>query len=446
MILRNITVLLVLPVLGASAALCQYWSQPAPIRLHPLAVATLEKQERTQAGAKPRIDLTSQTAGLVDPADSLEPAGSEHVPNYVKAFASRPGAPAAFAHVVRTFLYGGLVQPEVKLGMALRIAQLNSNPYLAAHAERLLRSTDDGKTLLAAIAADKIASLPIEQRLALKYADELSPEFGGVDDATFREVRGYYNDSQIVELTLTVCFFNYFTRLAEGLNLPVEEWVLNTPAHPDVPAFHPYAGRVPFLTDAHLAMLNWDQDAPMKEMAERTKAGMGMYLPNSERTMLWSPNFPQAWWAFNSIASKTPSTLPRAIRSYVTFAVATSNGCRYCTLHTLLGLRHAGVDPAKLLAMKKDDSQLSPEELTAVQFARKLTRRPGTITEDDWSKLTAAFGESGAQDILLGACGMNYLNRFNDAMHSPSEDNAIQTYREVYGADWTPTPVSALAK
>jgi AhpD family alkylhydroperoxidase len=446
MILRNITVLLVPSVFCASAALCQYWSQPAPIRLHPIAVATLEKQETTQVGAKPRIDLNSPTAGLVDPADSLEPAGSENVPNYVKAFAARPGASAAFAHVVRTFLYGGLVQPEVKLGMALRVAQLNANPYLAAHAARLLRSTDEGKIILAAVAADKITSLSIEERLALKYADELSPEFGGVDDATFREVRGYYNDSQIVELTLAVCFFNYFTRLAEGLNLPVEEWVLNTPAHPNVTAFHPYAGRIPYLTDEHLALLNWDQDVPMKEMAERTKAGMGMYLPNSERTMLWAPNFPQAWWAFTSIASKTPSTLPRAIRSYVTFAVATSNGCRYCTLHTLLGLRHAGVDPAKLLAMKKDDSQLSPDELTAVQFARKLTRRPGTLTDEDWSKLTTAFGETGAQDILLGVCGMNYLNRFNDAMHSPSEDNAIQTYREVYGGDWTPTPVSALTK
>jgi AhpD family alkylhydroperoxidase len=409
-------------------------------------VATLHKQERAQAEAKPRIGLSASGTGLLDPGDSLEPAGSENVPNYVKAFASRPGAPAAFAHVVRTFLYGGLVQPEVKLGMALRVAQLNANPYLAAHAERLLRSTEEGKKVLAAITSEKTVTLPIEQRLALKYADELSPEFGGVDDATFREIRGYYNDSQIVELTLTVCFFNYFTRLAEGLNLPVEGWVLDTPAHPDVPAFHPYAGRVPFLTDAHLALLNWDQDAPMKEMAERTKSGMGMYLPNSERTMLWSPNFPQAWWAFNSVAGKTPSTLPRAIRSYVTFAVATSNGCRYCTLHTLLGLRHAGVDPAKLLAMKKDDSQLSPEDLTAVQFTRKLTRRPGTITDADWLKLTAAFGENGAQDILLAACGMNYLNRFNDAMHSPSEDNAIQTYREVYGSDWTPTPVSALAK
>jgi len=160
MILRNISVLL-----------CPQSSAPPPrsastgrnrrlYGFHPVAVATLEKQERAQAKATARIDLSSSGAGLVDPADNLEPAGSENVPNYVKAFASRPGAPGAFAHVVRTFLYGGLVQPEVKLGMALRVAQLNSNPYLAAHAERLLRSTDDGKSILAAIAADKTTSLP----------------------------------------------------------------------------------------------------------------------------------------------------------------------------------------------------------------------------------------------------------------------------------------------
>ncbi len=446
MILRTVSTLLVTAFLGAPAVLCQYWSQPPATRLHPQTLATLKRQELTLAKATPRIDLSASSVSLIDPADNLEPAGNENVPNYVKAFASRPGAPAAFAHVVKTFLYGGLVEPEVKLGIALRIAQWNSNPYLAAHAERLLHSTEQGNGILAAIAQNKIISLPIAERLALKYADELSTEFGGVDEGTFREVRGYYNDSQIVELTLTVCFFNYFTRLAEALNLPVERWVLDTQAHPDFPAFHPYAGRIPFLTDAHLALLNWDQDAPMKEMAERTKAGMGMYLPNSERTMLWSPNLPEVWWAFNSVVSSTPSPLPRAIRSYVTFADATSTGSRSCPLHTLLGLRHAGVDPAKLLAMKKDDSQLSPEELTAVQFARKITRRPGTITDADWSKLTTTFGERGAQDILLGACGMNYLNRFNDAMHSPSEDNAIQTYREVYGSDCTPTPVSAVAK
>ena len=130
----------------------------------------------------------------------------------------------------------------------------------------------------------------------------------------------------------------------------------------------------------------------------------------------------------------------------MTFAVATSNGCRYCTLHTLLGLRRAGVDPAKLVALKMDDSRLSPEELLAVQFARKLTRSPGTITDEDWSCLTKTFTDQGALDILLGACGMNYLNRFNDAMHSPSEDVPIANYLEVYGESWAPTPVSALAK
>jgi AhpD family alkylhydroperoxidase len=435
MILRNASALLVTVLLGAPAAFCQYWSQPEPIRLRPVSVAILEKQERTQAQAKPRIDLSPSGAGLIDFGDSLEPAGSENVPNYVKAFASRPGAPAAFAHAVRAFLYGGLVQPEVKLGMALRVAQLNGNPYVAAHVERLLRSTEEGKKVLLAIRAEKISVLPIEQRLALKYADELSPEFGGVDDATFREVRGYYNDSQIIELTETVGFFNYFTRLAEGLNLPIEAWVLDTPAHPDVPAFHPYAGRVPFLTDEHLARIN--EYLPSTEGTNRW---------NSERTQLWEPDLPEIWWAFGKIVSKTPSTLPRAIRSYVTFAVATSNGCRYCTLHTLLSLRRAGIDPAKLASIKKDDSQLSPDELVAVQFARKLTRGPGTITDADWSSVVKRFTEQGALDILFGACGMNYLNRFNDAMHSPSEDVPIANYHEVYGDDWTPTPVSALAK
>jgi hypothetical protein len=141
MSLRKVAAVLAITLFGSFAAFSQYWSQPSPIRLHPVAVATIDKQERAQAHATARIDLSSSGAGLVDPADSLEPAGSENVPNYVKAFASRPGAPGAFAHVVKTFLYGGLVQPEVKLGMALRVAQLNSNPYVAAHVERLLRST-----------------------------------------------------------------------------------------------------------------------------------------------------------------------------------------------------------------------------------------------------------------------------------------------------------------
>ena len=54
-----------------------------------------------------------------------------------------------------------------------------------------------------------------------------------------------------------------------------------------------------------------------------------------------------------------------------------ANGCRYCTLHQVMGLRRLGVDPAKLVAMKKDDSALTPKERAAVEFARRLTKSPG---------------------------------------------------------------------
>jgi hypothetical protein len=88
--LRNVRALVLCLTIGTSTGFCQYWSQPTPIRLHPIPVATLEKQARTQVGAKARVDLSAPITGLVDPADSLEPAGSQNVPNYVKAFASRP--------------------------------------------------------------------------------------------------------------------------------------------------------------------------------------------------------------------------------------------------------------------------------------------------------------------------------------------------------------------
>ena len=72
-------------------------------------------------------------------------------------------------------------------------------------------------------------------------------------------------------------------------------------------------------------------------------------------------------------AVREKETVGRDIKLQVSFAVSMANECRYCTLHQVLGLRRLGVDPGKLVAMKKDDSMLTPRELVAVQFARKLT-------------------------------------------------------------------------
>ena len=62
------------------------------------------------------------------------------------------------------------------------------------------------------------------------YPAWLSEDVHGIDDERFRQVRGYYTDAQIVELTLTVNFFNYFTRFEQAVHLPVESWALDSVA------------------------------------------------------------------------------------------------------------------------------------------------------------------------------------------------------------------------
>ena len=49
----------------------------------------------------------------------------------------------------------------------------------------------------------------------------------------------------------------------------------------------------------------------------------------------------------------------RDIKLQVSLAVSTMNGCRYCVRHQVLGLRRLGVDPARLVALQKDDAALT---------------------------------------------------------------------------------------
>jgi AhpD family alkylhydroperoxidase len=148
--------------------------------------------------------------------------------------------------------------------------------------------------------------------------------------------------------------------------------------------------------------------------------------------MLRVPAFQQTWREFG-FQNRAGWSIDRNIQLQISFAVSMVNGCRYCTVHQVLGLRRLGVDPTKLLAMKKDDSALTPRELTAVEFARKLTRQPNSTTEADFAKLKKEFGEQGAVEVIMQTGSFAFMNRFTDSLRLPSEDEAVKTYQEVYG-------------
>ncbi len=389
------------------------------------SLAELNRAARARLSAQARVPLADLAASDVD---SLEPAASGRIPNYLRALGTAPSAVRPFSQLVRSALLDGAVEPETKMAMGLRIAQSYGSPYIGAHMQRLLRASEAGRELLAAIASGKIDSLSNERRLALAYADGLNGGVLGVSDEQFRRTRASFNDAQVVELTLTVCFFNYFTRLAEGLHLPLEPWALESDWTPPAAAYKSPAARVHLISDGEI---HW-----AAQQAESGDNPQRRGLPNSMRAMMQSPEIASAWRGYWG-ATREGAAVDRELLLHVSFAVSMANGCRYCTLHQVQGLRRLGVSPAKLMRMKKDDSALTPRELTAVVFARKLTANPSTVTDADFGRLKAEFGgDRGALDILLQTCSFAFMNRFTDGLRLPSEDEAIRIYRETYGGDF----------
>lgn len=240
-------------------------------------------------------------------------------------------------------------------------------------------------------------------------------------------MRGEFNDAQVVELTITTAFFNYLTRLSGALHLPVEPWVLDPAAKPVLPARASGSpARVALASDAEL------QSAAA--LAAQLKSTGN--LANSQRAMLRVPTMATAWFGMFA-GQAADSTLTRELLLQVSFAVSMPNGCRYCTLHQVQGLRGQGVGMKKLVAMEKSDEVLTPQERAAVTFARALTRRASVPTDADYKALEAALGEKGALEAVLQTCTFNFMNRFTDGLRLPSEDEAVRIYREVYGKDFT---------
>jgi AhpD family alkylhydroperoxidase len=392
---------------------------------------TLNQQASQKLKAQPNTPLADDKSELCSGADLLE-AGK--TPNYVRAFELLPGAGKPFAVAVRAYLYEGTIAPETKMAMGTRIAQIWGSVYPAVHLQRLLRASENGRKLLAALDSGELTSLSASEQAAVRYADLLTRDVHGVSDAEFHKTRAAFNDAQIVELTMTTAFFNYFIRFCEGANLPIEKWALDEPvAKVSAPRFEPTVARVALVSNEGMVAAA-NTYASAKEQAANPN-GLGIGIANSQRAFLLVPSIFTPWRAYTTV-SRDYAKVSREIKLHVSFAISMANGCRYCVLHQVQGLRRLGVDPDKLMAMAKDDSKLTPRELVAVTFARKITREPAKLTAVDYQALRKEFEDQGALEILLQCGNFAYMNRFTDGLRLPSEDEAVKIYLETYGKSY----------
>lgn len=340
--MKFITLTIVMMILSA-VSLAQ---DNEPVSLRPVALNALEASARAKTNAKPRVPLANTQT--IKNADALE---SGNVPNYIRAMVQSTKAAPQYASLVQTYVFGGTVEPETKIAMGLRIAQLYGSSYLYAQTSRWLRASARGRELLTNW--DSRRSYSPSEVKALVYAEKLTNDIHGVTDNDFADTRGAFNDSQIVELTMTVCFFNHFVRLIEALNLPVEPWVLDD-KDPKMPTVEPFAvpkARISLVSDKELDAGELALAGAKQALNQPQQQGLGIGIANSQRAMMRVPDLQAAWRDFGNQNRQTWS-IERNIQLQISFAVSMANGCRYCTLHQVLGLRRLGVDPKKLLAMK----------------------------------------------------------------------------------------------
>ncbi len=123
-------------------------------------------------------------------------------------------------------------------------------------------------------------------------------------------------------------------------------------------------------------------DAPEKSrpLLEAVKKQLGV-VPNLFRLVSTSPTALEGYLGLSGALGK--GRLPAPTRERIALAVAEINGCDYClSAHSYLGKNLAKLDEAEMAANRSGHSN-DPTAGAAVQFAAKVTRQRGRVSEDD---------------------------------------------------------------
>ena len=142
------------------------------------------------------------------------------VPNFFATMAHRPNVFKSFLPFYGSVTQEGTVEPRYKELAYLRASMVNGCEYCTrAH---VASSKKPGVT------AEQIAALPFYSRSALfddkekatiLYADRVTRGPAGIRAPELQELRKFYDEGQIVELTLTICIANFTNRFNDALEV-----------------------------------------------------------------------------------------------------------------------------------------------------------------------------------------------------------------------------------
>jgi uncharacterized peroxidase-related enzyme len=164
------------------------------------------------------------------------------------------------------------------------------------------------------------------------------------------------------------------------------------------------------------------------------------FIPNSALIMQRKPKILQAFSQLVGAINGPEGELDRGFKRLLSHVASRAAGCRYCMAHTAGGALRFGVDEAKLAAVW--DYRTSPlygeAERAALDFALAAAAQPNDVTDEMFAGLRKHWSDGQVVEIVAVISLFGFLNRWNDTMATPLEEEPAQVGEEfLAGHGWS---------
>ena len=151
------------------------------------------------------------------------------------------------------------------------------------------------------------------------------------------------------------------------------------------------------------------------------------FVPNSMLILQRKPKIVKAMAQLTASIWEPDGEVDRAFKRLVAHVVSRAAGCQYCMAHTAGGALLFGVDPKKVEAIW--DFRVSPlyseGEKVALDFAIAAASQPNGVTDAMFSEMRKHWNETQIVEIAAVVAVFGFLNRWNDTMATPLEEEPI---------------------
>ena len=165
----------------------------------------------------------------------------------------------------------------------------------------------------------------------------------------------------------------------------------------------------------------------LKDELETLRTSLG-FIPNSVLIMQRKPAMVRAFVQMLRAIWSPDSTVDRGLKRLIAHVASRAAGCQYCMAHTAGGALHFGVDDQKVAAVW--DYQTSPlysaAERAALDLAVAASGVPNAVTDEMFTELRKHWTEEQMVEIVGVIAVFGFLNRWNDTLATPLEDEPIE--------------------